>query len=312
MSDNKKYYYLKLKDNFFESDELKILQNYNSGKNEGYVYSDILLKMYLKSLQGNGALLFKNRIPYKAEMLATVTNHSVGEVKDAIEKFKALGLVEVLDDGAIFMNDIQLFVGKSSTEAERVKAYRDKLKSVKKIKSVQMYDKSTPEIRDKRLEIRDKNKNNSPHSDKPKYGPDDRPYQISQHLLGKIRENNPDFKQPNLQHWANDIRLAHDRDKRDYDKLDNMVDWCQNNDFWQANILSGKKLRDKYDRLAAEANRKFKANKQVRTKETLPDWATEQAPTATKKKLTPEQQVALKQRMAKLYQRNSEREEETT
>ena len=87
-------------------------------------------------------------------MLATVTNHSVGEVKDAIEKFKALGLVEVLDDGAIFMNDIQLFVGKSSTEAERVKAYRDKLKSVKKIESVQMYDKSTPEIRDKRLEIR--------------------------------------------------------------------------------------------------------------------------------------------------------------
>lgn len=156
------------------------------------------------------------------------------------------------------------------------------------------------------------NKNNSPHSDKPKYGPDDRPYQIAQHLLGKIRDNNPDFKQPNLQHWANDIRLAHDRDKRDYDKLDNMVDWCQNDDFWQANILSGKKLRDKYDRLAAEANRKFKANKQVRTKETLPDWATEQAPTATKKKLTPEQQAALKQRMAKLDQRNSEREEETT
>lgn len=42
-------------------------------------------------------------------------------------------------------------------------------------------------------------------------------------------------------------------------------------------------------------------------KETLPDWATEQAPTATKKKLTPEQQAALKQRMAKLDQRNSER-----
>lgn len=173
-------------------------------------------------------------------------------------------------------------------------------------------DDPSPQVRLGKDRLGKDNKNNSPHSDKPKYGPDDRPYQIAQHLLGKIRDNNPDFKQPNLQHWANDIRLAHDRDKRDYDKLDNMVDWCQNNDFWQANILSGKKLRDKYDRLAAEANRKFKANKQVRTKETLPDWATEQAPTATKKKLTPEQQVALKQRMAKLDQRNSEREEETT
>jgi len=91
-----------------------------------------------------------------------------------------------------------------------------------------------------------------------------------------------------------------------------MVDWCQNDDFWQANILSGKKLRDKYDRLAAEANRKFKTNRQVRTKETLPGWATEQAPTTSKKQLTPEQQAALKQRMAKLDQRNSEREEATS
>ncbi|MBS0978696.1 replisome organizer [Levilactobacillus brevis] len=43
------------------------------------------------------------------------------------------------------------------------------------------------------------------------------------------------------------------------------------------------------------------------TKETLPGWAKEQAPTTPKKQLTPEQQAALKQRMAKLDQRNSKR-----
>lgn len=156
MTDNKKYYYLKLKDNFFESDELKILQNYNNGKNEGYVYSDILLKMYLKSLKYDGKLVFKEYIPYSPEMLATVTNHSVGEVKDATEKFERLGLVEILNDGAIFMNDIQLYVGKSSTEGDRIRAYRKKLDEAKKVESVQMYDKRTPEIRDKNLDIRDK------------------------------------------------------------------------------------------------------------------------------------------------------------
>ncbi|MCT3033264.1 phage replisome organizer N-terminal domain-containing protein [Pediococcus pentosaceus] len=156
MTDNKKYYYLKLKDNFFESDELKILQNYNNGKNEGYVYSDILLKMYLKSLKYDGKLVFKEYIPYSPEMLATVTNHSVGEVKDATEKFEQLGLVEILSDGAIFMNDIQLYVGKSSTEGDRIRAYRKKLDEAKKVESVQMYDKRTPEIRDKNLDIRDK------------------------------------------------------------------------------------------------------------------------------------------------------------
>lgn len=156
MADNKKYYYLKLKDNFFESDELKMLQNFSSGKNEGYVYSDILLKMYLKSLKSEGELLFKGRIPYSPEMLATVTNHSVGEVKDALEKFKSLGLITLLDNGATFMNDIQLFIGKSSTEAERIKAYRNKIKNAKKIDDVQKYNISTPEFRDKSLEIRDK------------------------------------------------------------------------------------------------------------------------------------------------------------
>jgi predicted phage replisome organizer len=152
MSDSKKYYYLKLKDNFFESDELKILQS----QPDGYIYSDILLKMYLKSLQNDGALLFRGAIPYSPEMLATVTNHSVGEVKDSIQKFQGLGLVSVLDNGTVFMNDIQHYVGKSSTEADRIRLYRNKLDKAKKIDDVQMYDKRTPEIRDKSLEIRDK------------------------------------------------------------------------------------------------------------------------------------------------------------
>lgn len=152
MADNKKYYYLKLKDNFFESDELKILQS----QQDGYIYSDILLKMYLKSLQNDGALLFRGTIPYSPEMLATVTNHSVGEVKDSIQKFQGLGLVSVLDNGTVFMNDIQHYVGKSSTEADRIRLYRNKLDNAKKIDDVQMYDKRTPELRDKSLETRDK------------------------------------------------------------------------------------------------------------------------------------------------------------
>ena len=46
MADNKKYYYLKLKEDFFDSDEMLLLQ----GMKDGYLYSDILMKMYLRSL----------------------------------------------------------------------------------------------------------------------------------------------------------------------------------------------------------------------------------------------------------------------
>lgn len=55
---NKKYYYLKLKENFFESEEMVLLQQMK----DGYLYSDILLKMYLRSLKGEGQLMYKNCI----------------------------------------------------------------------------------------------------------------------------------------------------------------------------------------------------------------------------------------------------------
>lgn len=142
MSDNRKYYYMRIKENFFDSDEIKLLE---SIPNVGYKYSNILLKMYLKSLKFNGRLMFNDTMPYNSEMLSVVTGHSIGDVKDAIEKFKALGLIEVFDSGEIYMLDIQSFIGKTSTEADRIKAYRREV-AQKKIQGVQMYNGSTPEL----------------------------------------------------------------------------------------------------------------------------------------------------------------------
>ena len=85
MADNKKYYYIRLKENFFDSDEIKLLE---SIPNDGYKFSNILLKMYLKSLKYDGRLMFNERIPFNAEMLATVTGHSLGDVTRAIDMFK--------------------------------------------------------------------------------------------------------------------------------------------------------------------------------------------------------------------------------
>ena len=95
---------------------------------DGYLYSNILLKLYLRSLKRDGKLMFNDTIPYSAEVLATVTRHSVGTIEKAMDVFQKLGLVEVMDDGAIYMLQIQNFIGKSSTEAERKRRYRDKIK----------------------------------------------------------------------------------------------------------------------------------------------------------------------------------------
>ena len=149
MSDNKKYYYLRLKDNFFDSDELKILESMK----DGYLYSNILLKLYLRSLKNDGKLVVNDRIPYNAEMLASVTGHQVGTIKQALSMFKELGLIEILENGAIYMLNIQNFIGKGSTEADRQRLYDRRISEERKQKKLtqsrnleEILEKSTPEI----------------------------------------------------------------------------------------------------------------------------------------------------------------------
>ncbi len=142
MSTAKKYFYLKLKDNFFDTDEMIVLESMP----DGYKYSNILLKLYLRSVKHEGRLMFNERIPFNSTMLSNVTRHSVGDIEKAVQIFKDLNLIEVLDNGAIYMLDIQNFIGKSSTEADRIREYRTKLNDEKKQLIVQSSYICTPEL----------------------------------------------------------------------------------------------------------------------------------------------------------------------
>lgn len=123
MSENHKYYYLKLKDNFFDSEEMKLLDTMKNGKE----YQILYLKLCLLSLKNDGALMFKGMIPYDFSMISTITNMSIDTVKTALELFKKIGLVTVTDTGTIYMSDIQLLIGQSTTEAERQQKYRQRI-----------------------------------------------------------------------------------------------------------------------------------------------------------------------------------------
>ena len=141
MADNKKYYYLKLKDNFYDSEQMIILQNMQ----DGYLYSDILMKLYLRSLKTNGKLMFNNLIPYTPSVLAQVVRHQVGTVEKALKIFQQLGLIEILENGTIYLLDIQNFIGKSSSEADRQRKYYNKIKAENNDCKISCKN-STPEI----------------------------------------------------------------------------------------------------------------------------------------------------------------------
>ena len=166
MSDNKKYYYLKLKDNFFDSPEIKVLESMPNG----YKYSNLLLKLYLKSLKYEGALRLNEYIPYNTEMIAAVVGMDIDTVKVAFEIFKQLKLIEILSDGTIYMLEIQNFIGESSTEADRKRNYRKRIEEERKgkLESGQMSGQMSLECPDKNPPEKEKEKERDLDLDKEK------------------------------------------------------------------------------------------------------------------------------------------------
>ncbi|NTJ98120.1 phage replisome organizer N-terminal domain-containing protein [Enterococcus faecium] len=247
MSDNKRYYYLKLKENFFDSDEMVLLESMP----DGYIYSNILLKLYLRSLKHEGKLMFNDRIPFNSTMLATITRHSVGVVEKAVQIFRDLQLIDVLDNGAIYMSDIQSFIGKSSTEADRKREYRKKIEEAKRnlITGGQVSDKcpdkTTPELEiEKDIDI-DKEEKKGKYSDEH--------LRLAKKLQSNLTEDFPkEMNKVDIEKWADTIRLIEERDKASIEAIEYVINWLPTNEFWFGNIRSAKKLREKFEKLKFE------------------------------------------------------------
>ncbi|ROX92090.1 phage replisome organizer N-terminal domain-containing protein [Enterococcus hirae] len=258
MSDNKRYYYLKLKENFFDSDEMVLLESMP----DGYIYSNILLKLYLRSLKHEGKLMFNDRIPFNSTMLATITRHSVGVVEKAVQIFRDLQLIDVLDNGAIYMSDIQSFIGKSSTEADRKREYRKKIEEAKRnlITGGQVSDKcpdkTTPEIEieiEKDIDI-DKEEKRGKYSDEH--------LRLAKKLQSNLTEDYPkEMNKVDIEKWADTIRLMEERDKASIEAIEYVINWLPTNEFWFGNIRSAKKLREKFEKLKFEIKADKKSHK---------------------------------------------------
>ncbi len=249
MSDNKRYYYLKLKENFFDSDEMVLLESMP----DGYIYSNILLKLYLRSLKHEGKLMFNDRIPFNSTMLATITRHSVGVVEKAVQIFRDLQLIDVLDNGAIYMSDIQSFIGKSSTEADRKREYRKKIEEAKRnlITGGQVSDKcpdkTTPELE---IEI-EKDIDIDKEEKKGKYS--DEHLRLAKKMQRNLTEDFPkEMNKVDIEKWADTIRLMEERDKASIEAIEYVINWLPTNEFWFGNIRSAKKLREKFEKLKFE------------------------------------------------------------
>lgn len=115
----KKFYWLKLKDDFFDTEEIKLIENMENGKD----YIIFLLKLRLKSINSEGLLNFKGIMPYNEKMLSTITNTNIDIVKSALEILQKLKLISIFDDGTIYMEQIKELIG-SETNWKDYKAFQ--------------------------------------------------------------------------------------------------------------------------------------------------------------------------------------------
>ena len=124
----KKYYWLKLKRDFFKRHDIRIIEEMPNGKE----YLLFYLKLLVESIDHEGALRFSDTIPYNEQMLSIITNTNVDIVRSAMKLLESLQLVEIKDDQTIYMEEVNTMIGSAvdNDNANRQRRFREKQKQL--------------------------------------------------------------------------------------------------------------------------------------------------------------------------------------
>lgn len=126
MADSKKFYWLKLRRDFFKRHDIRIIEEMPNGKDYVLFY----LKLLLESIDHEGSLRFSDTIPYNEQMLSVITHTNIDIVRAAMKLFTELNLVEIFDDQTIYMGEVEKMIGSAvdNDGANRVRRFREKKK----------------------------------------------------------------------------------------------------------------------------------------------------------------------------------------
>ncbi len=131
MGENGKYYWLKLKRDFFKRHDIRIIEEMPNGKD----YILFYLKLLLESIDHEGSLRFSDTIPYNEQMLSVVTNTNIDIVRSAMRLFIELNMMSICDDKTIYMTEVDKLIGSETKWAEKKRLQRAKGDNVPKLSS---------------------------------------------------------------------------------------------------------------------------------------------------------------------------------
>ncbi|TCD28055.1 phage replisome organizer N-terminal domain-containing protein [Bacillus wiedmannii] len=259
--------WIKLSTSMFEDEKIRLIESLPD--------ADTLLIIWIKLLSqagrtnANGYIFLSENIPFTEEMLSTLFNRPIATVRLALQTFKQFGMIDVTDDQYICISNWEKHQNIDGLErvkqlnAERNKKYRERkrqqqlaLENKGEESDVCVTSRDDTDIEeDKELDI-DKEKDIKKKEKPSRHKFETCDTNGAKYLFEKIKGNNPKQKEPNFDTWSNDFRLMREKDNREPQEIKDVIDWCQADPFWQGNILSAKKLREKFDQLTIQMNSK--------------------------------------------------------
>jgi predicted phage replisome organizer len=129
MSETKRYYWLKLNENFFDDETIGFIEDQENGKE----YCLIYLKLCLKSLKNDGYLfrsIGENILPYDFKAIAKLVNSGIDTVMASLSLFESMGLISKLDNGTLYMSAINEMIGTETNKAVYMRTTRLKQKAL--------------------------------------------------------------------------------------------------------------------------------------------------------------------------------------
>lgn len=148
MADSKRYYWLKLPDDFFGSKRIKKLRNIAGGD----TYTIIYLKMQLMAMKNGGMLEYTGLEPSFAEELALDLDEKPENVSVTVNFLLSCGLLETNDNKEFFVPYAVLNTGSEGASAKRVREYRSRKALLGNTNETQVKQISNGEI-EKELEL---------------------------------------------------------------------------------------------------------------------------------------------------------------
>ena len=311
MSDKqkKRYYWLKLKEDFFEEDTIEWLEEQPNGKE----YCLFYLKLCLKSLKTEG-LLVRNvgnlMIPYDPESLARLTSSNADTVKVAMDLFNKIGLIKILDSGEIYLNQLSELVGSETEYARQKRVQRAREDNVQKLSG-----KGRLELEKELEKDKDKEKQDAPELK-----------QYSIQIYSYIEKNG--FGSPygntmgdNINFWLKDLEDAgltiEQADAWMIHGVNTAIE--NNNRRWNylEGILKNRFNKRLFSKSAIEGEEEMRKSQQVKSisrnyqknvrREKLPEWANK---SQEEKELDPQQKAEIDARFEAYLAQKAQEEKE--